>query len=264
MPFDAAAAVVATLHSLPAHQAVATFGALRLTSRHWRHGPSGADGSTRVSTGHIFMHVLPLRSALLAACPCSLEHCSPALPPWLPGAAVDDALRQWAAPAALLASHGGAAPAAAPDALSILLRRFRNLRALALDWFAGAAASSLSTAALQALASLCRLEALSLRGFRPSVALFRAVAALPRLRTFSFEPGGDGVVRSISSRDSSGLAGDPGASPAPLAGCAALTSLELRSLNAAVRLGGWARPALSLWMDVTAFCCASPASSLAA
>ncbi len=41
LPFDAAAAVVATLTSLPSHQAQAAFTALRLTSRHWRHGERG-------------------------------------------------------------------------------------------------------------------------------------------------------------------------------------------------------------------------------
>lgn len=40
LPFDAAAAIVATLTSLPSHQAQAAFTALRLTSRHWRHGES--------------------------------------------------------------------------------------------------------------------------------------------------------------------------------------------------------------------------------
>ncbi|KAL4428019.1 hypothetical protein ABPG75_002108 [Micractinium tetrahymenae] len=189
LPFDAAAAIVATLHTLPRHQALAAFAALRRTSRHWRH-------------------------------------------------AVDDALQHWEAPPALLAGHAAAADA---HALQTLLRRFRALRALTLDWCTAegwgedeqAPPPTLGTAALQALASLRRLETLSLRGCRPTAALFYAVAALPSLHSLSFEPGTSDACLTSSGSTSSGLAGDPGASPAPLAGCSALTSLELQSLNAA-------------------------------
>lgn len=131
--------------------------------------------------------------------------------------AVSDALESWTAPPAVLAGSTTAADAPLP----LLLRRFRHLRHLTLD-FAELAeegeAPTLGAPALLALSSLRRLECLHLAGCRPSQALFRAVAALPSLRSLAFTPGdgGDALVP----RD---------ASPAPLAGATALTSLALAS-----------------------------------
>ncbi|KAL4445377.1 hypothetical protein ABPG77_011202 [Micractinium sp. CCAP 211/92] len=182
LPFDAAAAVVATLTSLPSHQAQAAFTALRLTSRHWRH-------------------------------------------------AADDALQRWTARAYLLADHN--VPDSNEDGLVVLLRRFRNLRTLELDWARWQAPPrSLSAAALQALASLRRLETLTLCGCYPTAELFPAVAALPSLHSLVFEPY-VGWSRGISFESRRAFAARPDVSVAPLARCTALASLELRNVDTA-------------------------------
>ncbi len=157
------------------------------------------------------------------------------LSPMLLGAAADDALQRWTARAYLLADHN--VPDSNEDGLVVLLRRFRNLRTLELDWSRlQEPPRSLSAAALQALASLRRLETLTLCGCYPTAELFPAVAALPSLHSLVFEPY-VGWSRGISFESRRAFAARPDVSVAPLARCTALASLELRNVDTAVRPG---------------------------
>lgn len=131
-------------------------------------------------------------------------------------------------------------PASDEDGLAVLLRRFRNLRSLELDWSRlQEPPRSLSAAALQALASLRRLENLTLCGCRPTAELFPTVAALPSMHSLVFEPGiiFGGFPGSSSAGRTTVVPRRFDVSLSPLARCAALASLELHKVATAVRLG---------------------------